>query len=246
MANVDLEDVQRHANLAEDWWDPKGPVKGLHALNEVRVPFFRDCLISSKKVKVNLDNQSHILDGFKILEVGCGAGILTEPLAKLGAEVVGIDPAEELIALAKGRLLNDLKVTYICETIEDHSSKFFEKYDCVVASEVVDHVKEKEPFLKACTDALKPGGSIFVTTFNKNTLSWLCVKIAAEYILSIIPKGTHDWNQFISPEEISIILEHFNCDTIKVQGLNYNFFTGKSVFTSSAILQYALHATKRE
>lgn len=160
-------------------------------MNRARVPFIRDGLISPGIVDATKITKSNVLKGFKILDVGCGAGILSEALASLGADVVGLDPSEDLIATAKEHIADQehLKLEYRCELIEDHAAANKEKkYDAVVASEVVEHVVNKKPFLKSCVEALKPGGSMFVTTINKSWWSWICSIVFAEYILRLLLK----------------------------------------------------------
>lgn len=220
---------------------------GLRAMNQVRVPFIRDGVISKPEKPWKPDERSDVLKGFNILDVGCGGGILSEALAMLGANVVGIDPSEELIAAAKAHISTqgDLKVEYYCELVEDHLIANSEKYDIVVASEVVEHVIDPKAFLKACVAALKPGGSLFVTTISKNWISWFCLIIMGEYVLSLLPQGTHTYDKFIDSSTVSEILNNFDCRTTKVTGLHYLFYKNAFKFSSSEILQYALHAVKQ-
>jgi polyprenyldihydroxybenzoate methyltransferase / 3-demethylubiquinol 3-O-methyltransferase len=184
----------------------------------------------------------------KILDVGCGAGILSEALARLGAEVVALDPSVELIDIAKDHLSQQkgLNLTYSTELVQDHAAKHKEKYDVVVASEVVEHVVDKQSFLQACVEALKPGGSIFVTTLNKTWSSWLFAIIWGEYILRLLPMKTHIWNQFISPENVSKILEENKCKTSRVQGWYYDFLCDKFTYQKSTHMMYGLHAVKKK
>jgi len=244
--NVNWSDVQHHSHYSADWWDTKGPMKGLHALNELRVPFIREGLISTGAVDERTINKPNVLQGVKVLEVGCGAGILTEALGKLRANVTAIDPSEDLISAAKdhSKSLSDINVTYLCETIDQHSLNNLQKYDAVVASEVLEHVTDQKMFLKSCVDTLKPGGSIFITTFNKTRASWLAGIVAAEYILDLVPKNTHDWNLFISPEEVEKILKDFDCSTVLVHGIRYEFWRNTCVWQGCTGVNYALHAVK--
>ena len=163
-------------------------MKGLHALNQIRVPLIRDGLFSTGTLRNENIRKSDVLKGIECLEIGCGAGVLTEALARLKANVVGLDPSEALLDVAKNHATEDLNIKYICSTIEDHSLGHKEFYDCVVVSEVLEHVVDKRSFLKAAVEALKPNGSIFVTTFNKTTASWLGGIIAAEYVLKLLPE----------------------------------------------------------
>lgn len=241
-----MADVQHHSEFAKDWWDPTGPMKGLHAMNRLRVPLIRDGLISTGVVPETKINKANVLEDRKILEVGCGAGILTEALSKLKAEMTALEPSEELLRTAREHLkLNEgLKVNYINETIEAHTEQNHEKYDAVVISEVLEHVVDQKSFLNACVKTLKPGGSIFITTFNKTQASWLSGIVAAEYILNLVPKETHDWNLFISPAEVESILRDLNCSTLLVHGICYEFWKNTCVWTSYTGVNYALHAVK--
>uniref|UniRef100_A0A336MRW7 CSON005449 protein n=1 Tax=Culicoides sonorensis TaxID=179676 RepID=A0A336MRW7_CULSO len=174
---IDEGDVANLNRLSYDWWNPSGRVKGLHSMNALRVPFIRDGLISAGVIPKSKINAPNVLENIKILDVGCGGGILTEALGKLHAQVTGLDPGVDLLKVAKAHLALDKdlesRVEYVAETIEDHAKANVEKYDVVVISEVIEHVTEKEEFVKACIKALKPGGSIFVTTFNRTMMSWL-------------------------------------------------------------------------
>lgn len=216
-------------------------------MNQVRVPFVRNGLLARDAGKWNANEKSELLNGFKILDVGCGGGIFSEGLAMLGASVVGIDPSEKLIACAKDHASKDqsLKVEYFSETIEDHLVMNGEKYDAVVASEVIEHVVDQKAFMKACVAALKPGGSIFITTFSKNWISWFCVIIMGEYVLKLLPIGSHTYHQFIDSSEVSNELQNLNCRTAKVVGLRYEFFRHVFKFSSIKTVSYALHAIKQ-
>lgn len=233
--------------MAVDWWDVNGPVKPLHDMNQVRVPIIRDGLVAGAKKEWKRDERSDVLKGFKILDVGCGAGIVSEALALLGAEVVAIDPLETLISAAKDHLSKqtNLKVTYICETVEDHLVNNSEKYDAVVSSEVVEHVTDPKALLTACAKALKPGGSIFVTTFTQTWTSWFRGIIMAEFVLGWIPKNTHSYDMFVTPEAVSDILKESNCRTTQVTGYKYNPWRRSFQIEETVHCQYALQAIKQ-
>lgn len=246
--NVNLTDVQHHAELSNEWWDPNGPMKGLHAYNKLRVPLIRDGLISTGVIQDEKINKTNVLQGTKILEVGCGAGILTEALAKLKANVTALEPSEKLLSTAREHFQNlqGINVDYTCETIENHAENNKEKYDAVVASEVLEHVVDQKSFLKACVETLKPGGSIFITTLNKTQASWLGGIIMAEHVLDLVPKNTHDWNLFISPAQVEKILKELNCSTVLVHGMRYEFWRNSCEWSSCTDINYALQAVKNE
>lgn len=245
--NVDEKDIQHFSSFAEDWWNPMGSWKVLHTMNQVRIPFIRDGLKSPGiKVKQQVKSEPNALEGVKILDVGCGAGIFSEALAKIGADVVALDPAQNLIDAANKHLSDqtDLKLIYSTDLIQDHAAKNEEKYDVVIASEVVEHVVDKKHFLRACVAALKPGGSIFVTTLNKTWSSWFFGIIFAEFILRLLPMNTHIWNQFISPEDVADILKENNCTTVNVQGWANEFYKNQFTYQDSTNIMYGLHAIK--
>lgn len=241
--------MQHHSDYAKEWWDPIGPMKGLHAYNKIRVPLIRDGLISTGAVQDQKINKTNVLEGLSILEVGCGAGILTEALGRLKANITALDPSEALLSTARDHLNNNninINVEYVCDSIENHSQSNLQKYDAVVASEVLEHVIDQKSFLKSCVESLKPGGSLFITTFNKTQASWLAGVIVAEHVLNLVPKNTHDWNLFVSPAEVEKILKDLNCSTVLVHGMRYEFWRNTCVWSSYTGINYALHAVKNE
>lgn len=217
-------------------------------MNHLRVPFIRDGLISAGSVSKANVNTAHVLDRLELLEVGCGGGILTEPLARLHAKVTGLDPADDLLRVANEHSSKDPKIAsriqYRSETIEDHARINVGKYDAVIASEVLEHVNDKPSFLESCVLALKPGGSIFITTINKTNLSWVGGIIVAENVLNLVPKNTHDWEKFVPPEEIERILQDLNCTTILVHGIAYKVWSDEWEWSRCKDINYAIHAVK--
>ena len=218
-------------------------------MNSLRVPLIRDGLISTGCVPKDQIRMPTVLAGLNILEVGCGGGILTEALARIRANVTGIDPGEKLIEVAKEHAAQDAsklvnQIQYLVETIEDHAKKNTEKYDAVVASEVLEHVNDKVFFLEHCVMALKAGGSIFITTLNKTTVSWLGGIVAAEHILKLVPENTHDWDKFISPVDLQRYLKTFNCSTILIHGMMYEFWKNDWSWCKCTDINYALQAVK--
>ncbi|KAF5307548.1 hypothetical protein FQR65_LT06904 [Abscondita terminalis] len=251
---VDENEIRHFNKLNWFWWGPSSPLK---AMNNARLPFIQNNYWASSK------NESIPFNEKRILDVGCGGvvaykyvvifylyvlgGVLTEELAKIGGTVHGIDPCSEALATAKQHaILNpDLtNLTYYLTTIEEHVQHNFEKYDIVVASEVIEHVTEKVEFLKNCIKCLKPGGSIIITTFNKTISSWLFSIIILQEILNYIPRGTHTWNKFISPEDLSVMLNSLNCTTLGVKGMNCNIITKTWSISSNINNSYCLEAVK--
>jgi len=242
--NVDERDVQHFSSTAKFWWDPEGPWRILHKYNSIRVPFIRDCLTTPGKIDIHKTCDPNALKGLNILEVGCGAGILSEALAELGANVVGIDPSTDLIETANDHISGQTNLKYVCELVEEHVEKNREKYDVVVASEVLEHIVDKTAFLKPCVEALKPGGSIFVTTFNRTWISWFCAILFLEYVIELIPVRTHIWKQFISPSDVEEILKKNNCRKVHLQGFGYDIFRKLHCLWSNTYCSYGLHAVK--
>ncbi|XP_014601874.1 PREDICTED: ubiquinone biosynthesis O-methyltransferase, mitochondrial isoform X1 [Polistes canadensis] len=245
-STIDPKEIEFFEKMSNDWWDPNGHLFLLHQFNRNRIQFVRDGLANTGIIKGDTNLP---LKGTKILDVGCGGGILSEPLARIGAEVTGIDTSLQLIDVAKKHALLDSdllgKLNYVQTTVENFEKENKEKYDAVVASEVIEHVIDPQLFLKCCSAIVKPGGSLFITTPNRTLLSWLSVIIAAEYILKYVPMGTHEWNKFISPEEVQRLLEIYGLKTKLIHGLIYNPLKHEWIWSSNTSMFYALHAFKK-
>ncbi|KAM9852742.1 ubiquinone biosynthesis O-methyltransferase, mitochondrial [Aulostomus maculatus] len=251
---VDPDEVKRFQSLATKWWDEKGEFAALHAMNDLRVPFIRDSLLNVHRAR----HQGKPLAGLSVLDVGCGGGLLTEPLGRLGADVLGIDPVRDSIGTAQLHLSSDPdlheRVCYRACTLEELSAdgeggEEGEEgnrgpFDAVVASEVVEHLADLETFAFCCSRVLKPGGSLFITTINKTNLSYALGIVVAEQVLRIVPSGTHDWEKFISPVELERLLESNGFSTQCVRGMLYNPVSGAWSWTNSTAINYALHAVK--
>ncbi|KAJ0183240.1 hypothetical protein K1T71_001216 [Dendrolimus kikuchii] len=242
---VDPADVEGFSKLMKEWWEPNGQLKSLHSMNLVRIPLIRDGLVQCSLTERNIKP----LKDKTILDVGCGGGILSEGLARIGAIVTGIDASKELIDLANVHKdldprIAENKPTYIHATVEDHVNNFKNYYDGVVASEVIEHVNNKELFVKSCVTSLKPGGRIFFTTPNRTRLSQLGAIFLAENILRIVPRGTHQYEKFITPNELTFLLERNDCHVEAIYGLFYHFITNTWQFIGPQHLMYALQAVK--
>ncbi|XP_057670340.1 ubiquinone biosynthesis O-methyltransferase, mitochondrial [Diorhabda carinulata] len=238
---VDKQEMEHFKKYVNMWWNEFGAMKPLHAMNKIRVPWIRESLLISKEIK----NPALPLAGCTILDVGCGGGILSEPLAKIGAEVTGLDANVDLINSAKSHAqLFNTKVNYIVSTIEQHAEEACEKYDAVVASEVIEHITNKSSFIEACLKCLKPNGKIFITTPSKTWQSNVFGIIVAEDILGVMPQGTHQYEKFISPTALQRLLEDNNCRTEMIHGLLYNPVGNCWHWCSDTTFLFALNAVK--
>uniref|UniRef100_A0A3Q0R136 Ubiquinone biosynthesis O-methyltransferase, mitochondrial n=1 Tax=Amphilophus citrinellus TaxID=61819 RepID=A0A3Q0R136_AMPCI len=244
---VDPDELRRFQSLACKWWDEQGEFAALHAMNDLRVPFIRDNLLNLHRAR----HPGKPLAGLKILDVGCGGGLLTEPLGRLGAKVLGIDPVENSIGTAQlhSSFDPDLceRVSYQVCTLEELSGGEEEgvgHFDAVVASEVVEHLADVETFAFCCSQVLKPGGSLFITTMNKTNLSYVLGIVVAEQLLRIVPSGTHDWEKFISPVDLERLLESTGFSVQSVKGMLYNPLLRAWSWSDSTAINYALHAVK--
>lgn len=249
-STVDPDEVKKFQLLASKWWDEEGQFAALHAMNDLRVPFIRDNLLNEHRAR----HPGKPLTGLRILDVGCGGGLLTEPLGRLGASVLGIDPVEDSIGTARLHSSYDpdlrQRISYQACTLEQLFAGRQDKvegetlFDAVVASEVVEHLADLETFAFCCSHVLKSGGSLFITTINRTNLSYALGIVAAEQLLRIVPRGTHDWQKFISPVELERLLESNGFSVLSVRGMLYNPVSGAWSWTNSTAINYALHAVK--
>lgn len=189
------DEIDKFSKISEEWWDPSGKFKPLHKFNPLRIKYIKDNTISHFKIKKKKDS----LKGLKILDVGCGGGLLSEPLSRLGAKVTGIDASIQNIKVAKiHQKKSNLNIKYVCTPPENFKNT--EKYDVVLNMEIVEHVEDLNLFLKQTSKFLKKNGLMYVATINKTLKSYLFAIIGAEYVLKWLPIGTHDWDKFVKPE----------------------------------------------
>ncbi|MCX7339890.1 MAG: bifunctional 2-polyprenyl-6-hydroxyphenol methylase/3-demethylubiquinol 3-O-methyltransferase UbiG [Hyphomicrobiales bacterium] len=215
-STVDAAEIGRFDALADRWWDANGPMKPLHSMNPVRLGFIREQVISH----FGLDRRIIApLAGLAVADVGCGGGLLSEPLARMGGTVTGLDPATQNIAVAKAHAVRmELDIRYLPTTIEDIVADG-ERFDVVTALEVVEHVADVPAFLGALSSALKPGGLLVMSTLNRTLRSYAAAIIGAEYIMRWLPKGTHDWNKFIRPVELERGLNEAGLQVLETRGM---------------------------
>ena len=229
--NLDHEEVNKFDELAAKWWDTEGEFKPLHQINPLRVGFIKD---------------RSILEGKKILDVGCGGGILAEALSELGANVTGIDASENTIGVAKSHSKSiSSNVRFIQNTIEEFiASNPEEKFDVITCLEMLEHVPSPGEIIKNCSDILKKDGDIFFSTINRNPRSYLFAVIGAEYILNLLPKGTHDYEKFIKPSELAKWIREAGLNSEETIGLSYNPITDNYWLGKDIQVNYMVHAKK--
>lgn len=218
-STINTEEVNRFSAQSQHWWDETGPFKPLHQMNPTRLGYIRDNVLKHM--------QRDSLQGLRILDVGCGGGVLTEPLCRQGATVMGIDASAAAIDVAQQHSATmQLDIAYECSAIEDLSAEHG-GFDVITALEIIEHVDQPKQFIEACLKRLKPGGLIFFSTINKTRKSYMKAIVAAEYILRMIPRGTHDWNKFITPAELANYLRPHGYMLLDSTGLLYNPITGE-------------------
>ncbi len=215
---INREEIQKFSDLADEWWDVNGKFKPLHMFNPIRIQYITEKI----KQEFNLENQdNYFLKDLKILDIGCGGGLISEPLARLGGEITGIDASEKNIKVAKlHSKKNNLNINYLNRSPEQLKSS--EKFDIILNLEVVEHVENVDLYIKSCSNLLKKNGIMFTATLNKTIISYIKAIIGAEYILRWLPIGTHDWNKFIKPEDLEKKLSLANFRTVDIKGLEFN------------------------
>jgi len=218
-SSINAQEVKKFTELANEWWKPNGKFKTLHKFNPSRLDF----IIRNIKSNFSIPNEfkQKPFAGLSILDIGCGGGLLCEPLARLGASVTGIDASKKNIEAASIHAKNNnLDINYIHTTVEELDIDG--TFDIILNMEVVEHVNNQEMFIKRSCDLLKKNGLIFIATLNKTLFSLIFAKYTAEYILNFLPRGTHDWNKFLTPEEVYSFLLQNNCDVLEAVGINFN------------------------
>jgi len=230
---INKKEIDKFSKLAEEWWDPNGKFKPLHNFNPVRLKYIKDSIL--KKYK-NTDKKRP-LKNIRILDIGCGGGLLCEPLSKLGAEVVGIDASEKNIKIAKLHSReNNLKINYFCASPENFKIKG--KFDVILNMEIVEHVENVNFFLNQSTKFLKKKGLMFVATLNKTLKSFFFAIIGAEYVLRWLPIGTHDWDMFIEPKKLINICKNNNLILQDLFGVKYNLINNDWEVSKDTSINY--------
>tara|TARA_B100001093_G_scaffold158322_1_gene150847 strand:- start:230 stop:955 length:726 start_codon:yes stop_codon:yes gene_type:complete len=240
MTTINKQEIQKFSNLAEEWWDVNGKFKPLHMFNPVRIEYILDQI--SKHFKLDI-KKKNLLTKLEILDIGCGGGLISEPMARLGANVTGIDAAEKNIKIAAlHSKKNDLNINYLNRSPEQMKER--EKYDIILNLEIVEHVDNLELYLKSCHDLLKKDGLMFTATINRTVMSYIKAIVGAEYILRWLPIGTHDWNKFIKPEELQTQLADKKFKTVDIKGLEFNPFFKKWFKSDNLSVNYIICSFK--
>ena len=228
--NVDPAEVAKFDALADGWWDPEGQSKPLHQINPLRLQFISE--------RTPLKNA-------KIVDVGCGGGILTESLALSGADATGIDMGELPLEIARLHALEaGLKINYQQITAEAMAAAHPDTYDAVTCMEMLEHVPDPQAIINACAAMVKPGGDVYFSTLNRNPKAWLLAIVGAEYIANMLPKGTHDYARFIKPSELARACREAGLTVSAIAGISYNPLTRKYALTDDVDVNYLLHCRR--
>jgi len=237
---INKEEIQKFSRLAEEWWDVNGKFKPLHMFNPIRIEYITEKIKLHFKLK---EDKSNYLEGLSILDIGCGGGLISEPMARLGAKVTGVDASEKNINIAKlHSKKNGLKINYLNNSPEN--LEHIEKFDIILNLEIVEHVDNVNLYIKSCYKLLKKNGLMFTATLNRSFISYIKAIIGAEYILRWLPIGTHDWNKFIKPEELEKYLSDENFSTLDVKGLKFNPLSKKWKKTKDLSVNYIISSLK--
>ena len=233
MNTINKKEIEKFSKIAAEWWNPNGKFKPLHKFNPIRIKYIKDNIIK----KFNLNSSNKPLKTINILDIGCGGGLLSEPMSRLGANVVGIDASKKNIEVAKFHAKkNKLKINYICASPE--ILKIQKKFDVILSMEIVEHVEDINFFIKKSSELLKKNGLMFIATLNKTLKSYMFAIVGAEYILKWLPIGTHDWNKFIKPDELIKITKINNLRLEKLDGMNFDLLTSEWNLSSNNSVNY--------
>jgi 2-polyprenyl-6-hydroxyphenyl methylase/3-demethylubiquinone-9 3-methyltransferase len=239
MSSVNKKEIEKFSKMAAEWWDPSGKFKPLHKFNPIRIKYIKENIINSFKLKT----KKKPLDKINILDIGCGGGLLSEPMTRLGANVTGIDASNKNISIAKIHAKkNNLKINYLCSSPE--KLKIQKKFDVILNMEIIEHVEDINFFMNSCSKLLKKNGLMFVATLNKTLKSYMFAIIGAEYVLRWLPIGTHDWEKFVKPEDLKKILSKNNLKLEKLDGMNFNIIKDEWNVSSDTSINYIVKSIK--
>ncbi|MDA9233767.1 bifunctional 2-polyprenyl-6-hydroxyphenol methylase/3-demethylubiquinol 3-O-methyltransferase UbiG [Candidatus Pelagibacter sp.] len=239
MNTINKKEIEKFSNIASEWWNPNGKFKPLHKFNPIRIKYIKENIM--KNFKINRIDQP--LKKIDILDIGCGGGLLAEPMSRLGANVVGIDASIKNINIANFHAKkNNLKINYICASPE--TLKIKKKFDVILNMEIVEHVDDVNFFIKKSSGLLKKNGLMFVATINKTFKSYLFAIIGAEYILKWLPIGTHDWQKFLTPDDLVKICKKNNLLLEKLDGMYFNILSNEWSLSSDTSVNYIIKLKK--
>ena len=239
MSSVNKKEIEKFSKMADEWWDPSGKFKPLHKFNPIRIQYIKENIIGNFKLK----NKKKPLDKINILDIGCGGGLLSEPMTRLGANVTGIDASIKNINIAKLHAKkNNLKINYLCSSPE--KLKIQKKFDVILNMEIVEHVEDINFFINSCSKLLRKNGLMFVATINKTLKSYMFAIIGAEYVLRWLPIGTHDWEKFVRPEDLKKILSKNSLKLEKLDGMNFNIIKDEWNISSDTSINYIVKSIK--
>jgi 2-polyprenyl-6-hydroxyphenyl methylase/3-demethylubiquinone-9 3-methyltransferase len=233
MNSVNSKEIEKFSKIAEDWWNPNGKFKPLHKFNPIRISYIKENIINTFKI----NQKKTPLRNIKILDIGCGGGLLSEPMCRLGADVTAIDASKKNISVAKlHSKKNNLKIRYVCTSPE--KLKIKQKFDVILNMEIVEHVEDVDFFLRSCSNLLKKNGIMFVATLNKTLKSYVFAIVGAEYVLRWLPIGTHEWEKFLKPGDLINILHQNNLKLDRIDGMKFNLIKDNWNLSSDKSINY--------
>ena len=239
MNSINKKEVDKFSKIAEEWWNPNGKFKPLHNFNPIRIKYIKENIIND----FNLKNSNRPLKNLNILDIGCGGGLLTEPMCRLGANIMGIDASKKNIDVAKFHAKkNRLKIDY--KVASPETIKIKKKFDVILNMEIVEHVENIDFFIKESSRLLKKNGIMFVATLNKTLKSYALAIVGAEYILGWLPIGTHDWEKFVKPNELIKISKKNNLSFKKLDGMKFNLLDNNWKLSSDTSVNYIVKFLK--
>ena len=236
---INKKEIDKFSKLADEWWDPEGKFKPLHNFNPVRLKYIKDTITK----KFGSKSEKLPLKDIKILDIGCGGGLLSEPLSRLGATVTGIDASDRNIKIAKMHLKKSkLDINYYCSSPENFEAK--EKFDVVLNMEIVEHVDNVDFFLLKSSELLKKDGLMFIATLNKTLKSYIFAIVGAEYILKWLPIGTHDWNKFLKPDDLINICKNNSLNLNNLIGVKFDILKNEWIVSNDKSINYLAQFSK--
>ena len=239
MTTINKEEIQKFSNLADQWWDVNGKFRPLHMFNPIRIEYITDKIMEH----FNIEKKNNFLADFSILDIGCGGGLISEPMARLGAKVTGIDASEKNIKVAQLHAKrNGLDIEYLNKSPEQLDQK--RKFDIILNLEIVEHVDNVRLYVESCHKLLNKNGLMFTATLNRTLTSYFKAILGAEYILRWLPIGTHDWNKFLKPEELEKYLNQSKFNTVELKGLEFNPIFQKWKRSDNLSVNYIICSTK--